>query len=280
MSKELFKKVKKVALKNVFPEFNYPSGFDHAIIDENNNILNFCSPKYNLVPNSEVFLPVENILNNMGIKYKRKINVIKGSKFYVDYIIKDNNTQTKVNDVYPKISIWNSYDGALRFRKEFGYYKLVCTNGLTSPLNVFETIKKKHSKPVGFGNIDSVKDFLKTFSPSVEQFLINSTEDFNLFSNMNSIPSTVAQLEALAEEMNFSKKALEVAVDRYKHEVAGGFSFENIDGINVNHDGSPESLFTVYNSLNYTIYNTQEKELPEKKLQKDIKLVSLVEEVM
>lgn len=276
MSKELFKQVNKVNLNTIFPEYDYPAGFDHAIIDENNRILNFCSEKYSLVHNQEIFLPIEDLLSKMGLDYNRKVKTVGGSKFYVDYVIKENGENAKVGDVFPKISVWNSYDGTLRFRKEFGYYKLICSNGLTSPLNVFETLKKKHSTSTGKDNVDSIKDFLKVFASSVEQFLINSKKDFDLFGKMHSTPSSIAQLEALADEMNFSKKILETAIERYNLEVKGGFNFENQDGIIETHQGSPETLFTVYNALNYSIYNNNAKELPETKLKKDSKLVELV----
>jgi len=42
----------------------------------------------------------------------------------------------------------------------------------------------------------------------------------------------------------------------------------------VQHDGSPKTMFTAYNAFNYAIYQLNGKELPEKKLEKDRKLLN------
>ena len=81
LEKELYKDVEKVELSKILPNRNFPPGFDYGVVDERGNILNFCSKKYNLVHNKDVFLPVEREMENRGIAYEKKIRIIHDSKF-------------------------------------------------------------------------------------------------------------------------------------------------------------------------------------------------------
>ena len=103
--KELYKKVRKVELNKILPSFVGPPGFDHVVVDENKNILNFCSSRYNLVTNESIFKPIELYLKDNDIKYNRSVRIINNAKFYVDYIIGDRKDTGLVNGIFPKISL-------------------------------------------------------------------------------------------------------------------------------------------------------------------------------
>lgn len=276
IQKELFKKVQKVALADIMPGYKFPVGNDFAIIDEHENILNFCSKKYNLVHNENIFLPVEENLKKKGLEFKRNIRIINSSKFYVDYIIKKG-TEFKVNEVYPKISVWNSYDGAMKFRTEFGFYRLVCSNGLTTPTGFHSKTTSKHSTDAIESEIEN-KGLLETFIKSTSNFLFNAKEDLNLYEWMESEKFNIKRLEGIAIKAGLSKKMLETATERYTTEINGGTQYIDINDNLIKHAGTTENMFVGYNALNYAIYNINEKELPEKKLEKDIKLINIMKE--
>ena len=280
MEKQLFKKVKKVPLNEILPGFTYPPGFDHAVVDENKNILNFCTKKYNLIPNEAIFSPVEFELEKAGFNYKRNIQIINNSKFYVDYILHENKCKSPtINDVFPKISVWNSYDGKIKFRKEYGYYKLLCLNGLTTSLVQFSGKSAKHyvDSKTGTTNFNDINKSIKSFAASVKTFINQSKSDMELFELMNHYNITKKDIKRILKNIKLSKKVSQIAIDRYNTEVNGGFIFLNETNEEVEHEGSPETLFTLYNALNYAMYNTNVKELPEKKLEKDIVLLRTVE---
>ena len=276
---ELFKKVQKVALADIMPGYKFPAGSDYAIVDEYENILNFCSGKYNLVPNEEVFPQVEKVIKEKGLEFKRNIRIINGSKFYVDYIIKKG-MDLKVNEVYPKISVWNSYDGAMKFRTEFGFYRLVCSNGLATPTGFHSKNITKHSINYGI-NVDSAmesKGLLSDFIKSSSTFLSNIKEDLDLYEWMGTESFNLEKMERIASKAGLSKKMLESAKKRYTAELTGGIKYLDINDRPAKFAGTTENMFIGYNALNYAIYNINDKELPEKKLEKDIQLINAMKE--
>ena len=277
---QLYKKVEKVELKSLLPNLNFADGLDHAIVDEFGNVLNVCSKKYNLVPNSDVFLPIEDKIKSSGLLYTKKVNIINNSKFYVDYIIKDELKSTQVNDVFPKISIWNSYDGTLKFRREFGFFRLVCSNGLAVPFGLSNTILNKHTTD-SFDGFDksSLNKFVNGFIESTNFFLNKTKEHTKFYEFLNEKGANIKTLEKIAEETNLSKRIIETATDRYKFETESQqLVFNDLLNNQRTTEKAERSLFTVYNALNFGIYNTNEKELPERKLEKDIKVIEYIQE--
>lgn len=275
LNKELYKEVEKISLKEIFPDHNFPPGFDYAIIDEENNFLNFCSKKYNLVPNKLIFEPIEEELK-MWFNFNKKIKIINGSKFYVDYILKEKFKTPSINDVFPKISVFNSYDGTIKFKKEFGYHKLICSNSLTSPTCMMDkSVSKHYANASNEFDTGSTYEFVGTFIEHTKTFLNKCEVDMKVFEIMNKTKSNVKELERISKIAKFSKIMLRMAKKRYEAEVSDGIVYVNENEERIIHDGSSETLFTVYNALNYAIYNTQPKELPEKKLEKDKRLLKL-----
>ena len=268
---ELYKEVRKVKLSTILPKFKFPPGFDHAIVDGENNILNFCSSRYNLVKNVIVFKPVEDYLKERKIDYIRKIKIINKSKFYVDYIIKNRKDTENVKGIFPKISIWNSYDGGSIMRYEFGFYRLVCSNGLTVPEKEITQKSFKHSKveKIVKGDVINTLMEIKNFIDSSSMFVEN-------FEKLAQIKVTKKKISFIGERIGLSKKIIQCAEERYDLESNPGIEYLNEHGEVVKHNGSEKNLFLVYNALNYGIHNTNLKELPEKKLEKDRKLMSFL----
>lgn len=268
----LYAPVKKVQLDTVFPGKTFPKANDHAIVDQHGNFLSFCSSSYNLRDNSTLYKPVEDLMRENKIPFDRKINVVEGTKFYVDYIIRDRVKSLTVNDILPKFSIWNSYDGTLKTTMKFGFYRVVCSNGLTRPHGNTFNISKKHRKAIGAEDGLDLSLVTNTkILDSVKVFLSDVKEDMEVYEKMNHIEADVKKIFSVAEKLNFSKNILEKAVERFSLETSTSRSltYVNENGELVTHDGSPATLFTVYNALNYAIYNSNPKELPEAKLKRD-----------
>jgi hypothetical protein len=268
--KELYKKVRKVEMSKLLPKFVSPAGFDHAVIDENKNILNFCSSRYNLVTNESIFKPIESYMKNNDIKYSRSVRIINNSKFYVDYIIGDRKDTGLVNGIFPKVSIWNSYDGGSTMRHEMGYHRLICSNGLTRPDGEIIKTTFKHAAPsktedLSLDNYDKVIHLLQ----EVQEFISHSDEDMKFFDKMSQVKVTKAKIEAIGKKVKLSKKIIQASKERFDLEVGSELEYTNEYGETVKSKTCDRNLFTVYNALNYGIYNTNLKELPEKKVEKD-----------
>jgi len=273
--KELYKDVRKIKMSEILPKLSFPPGFDHAIIDENNNLLNFCSSRYNLVKNSVVFKPIEDYLKKINVEYIRKIKVINKSKFYVDYIIKQRKETESVKGILPKISVWNSYDGGSIMRYEFGFYRLVCSNGLSVPTKDFNIKHFKHSKVDSIVKADIINSLLE-----IKNFIDESCDIVKNFEELSKIKVTKRKISSIGEKIGFSKKIIQSAEERYDLEANSGLEYINEYGEVVKHNGSDKNLFLAYNALNFGIYNTNLKELLEKKLDKDKKLMKFILETL
>lgn len=268
----LYAPVKKVQLDSVFPGKTFPKANDHAIVDQHGNFLSFCSSSYNLRDNSTLYKPVEDLMRENKIPFDRKINIVEGTKFYVDYIIRDRVKSLTVNDILPKFSIWNSYDGTLKTTMKFGFYRVVCSNGLTRPHGNTFNISKKHRKAVAAEDGLDLSLVNNThILDSVKVFLSDVKDDMEVYERMNQVQADVKKILSVADKLKFSKNILDKAVERFALETStnSSLTYVNENGELVKHDGSPATLYTVYNALNYAIYNSNPKELPEAKLKRD-----------
>lgn len=270
--KKLFAPVSKVELGSILPGKKFPRANDHAILDEHGNILSFCSSTYNLRENETLYKPLEKMMKEQKIPFDRKISIVDGTKFYVDYIIRDRVKSLTVNDILPKFSVWNSYDGTLKTTLKFGFYRVVCSNGLTRPVGNTVNISKKHRKAAAAEDgmdlsIASNSEIIN----SVQLFLSEVKQDMEVYEQMNQVKADVSKILQVSEKLKFSKNILETAVERFNMETStkGSLTYVNENGELVTHEGSPQTLYTVYNALNYAIYNCNTKELPEAKLKRD-----------
>lgn len=269
---ELYKTVSKVEMSSIMPGKSFPSRHDHAIVDGNGNILSFCSDNYNLRHNSTLFQPIEELMSEKKLPFDRKVRIHEGTKFYVDYLIRDRIRSTAVNDIIPKISIWNSYDGTLKTGLKFGFYRLVCSNGLTRPVGKTVNIAKKHYKAgKEEDGLDLTLIGASQIMENIQIFLNEANEDVKIYDEMNQKEADVRKILEITEKLKFSKSILETAVNRFNQETATNRSltYVNEHGELVTHEGSPSTLYTVYNALNYAIYNNNLKEYPEAKLKRD-----------
>lgn len=266
---ELYKPIEKIRLEELLPKRNFPNGQEWAIVDKAGSILNFCSEVYFPKLNSEIYPIVEDDLKKNGLKFKKKITIIGGVKFYVDYIIMERAKSLTVNDVFPKLSIFNSYDGTVKFRKELGFHKLLCSNGLSRPTERVSSVSFKHTS----GNEGRVDDIIKI----TKEFVIDSKNDMAVFDRMNRKGADMRSLRATAKKASLAKHVVKAAEDRFKLETQSKIPYLNEHNEAVTGGETPSTMFAVYNALNWAIYKCNDKELPEKKLEKDRKVLELIE---
>lgn len=272
ITNELYKEVSKVQLSTLLPGVKFPTRHDHAILDKDGNILSFCSDNYNLRPNSTLFQPLEEQMKAEKIPFDRKVTIREGTRFYVDYIIGDRVKGPTVNDILPKFSVWNSYDGTLRTVMKFGFYRVVCSNGLAVPHGKTVDVYKKHYKASkAQDGIDiSAMDSARIIEP-FREFLNSTKEYLGIYENLNNVEADVKKILEICEKLKFSKAVSETAVQRFNAETATdrSLTYVNENGELVTHEGSEPSLYTAYNAINYAIYNNNPKEYPEVKLKRD-----------
>lgn len=151
--------------------------------------LNYCSQRYELVPNSEIFPEIERVLNDNGVQYSVQYSHLNFARFYVDYRITDNRyaynmKNSNGNDtIEPMLRVQHSYNGLTKYKITFGYFRLVCTNGLVIPIqemNKFNlSIIGKHTDAIkhSFQKLDVM---LKVFVNDAKQITEAITSKFEL----------------------------------------------------------------------------------------------------
>lgn len=266
--KDLYKPIEKIKLSELLPNHTFPPGNEYAIADNRGNILNFCSEVYSPRPNVEIFPQIEKELTSAGLEFKKKIHIIGNSKFYVDYIIMERMKTLSINDVFPRMQIMNSYDGCCKFRREFGFYKLLCSNGLSRPTEKVSSVSFKHTK----NNDDEIKKTIEV----TKGFIIDAKNDMQVFDKMNRKNVDVKVIKTLSKKLSLGLHIMKVAEDRLELETSGKIQFLNEHNEVVTSNGIPKTMFAVYNALNWALFQCNSKELPEKKLEKDRMLLETI----
>lgn len=147
-----------------------------GIIDGEEFDLNYCSDRYELVPNSEIFPVVRQILLNKGIQFTEHYSHINHARFYASYVIEDQRYAYRIGGsadvVKPMLKVQHSYNGLTKYMITFGYYRLVCSNGLVIPV---EEMKEYNLSMVG-KHTKSIKDSLSKLNASLSYFADNAAQ--------------------------------------------------------------------------------------------------------
>ena len=144
-----------------------------GLIDGKRKMLNYCSPIYELIRNSEVFPKIEELFDANGIQFEAKYSHVKHVHFYADYIVKDPRFARALlgtNDII----VWKwhqqmSYNGKTKLMGWGGFFRQVCTNGLCIPCAEL----KQYNLSIGGKHTESVRIQLAKF----DAMLKNLTND-------------------------------------------------------------------------------------------------------
>jgi hypothetical protein len=118
--------------------------------------LNYCSPIYELVPCAEIFPKVEEIFKQNGIAFSAQYSHTNNARFYGNFTIEDPRFGYRMQGTNDIIKfIWNfqhSYNGLTKYKGIAGFYRLVCTNGLTVPVQEMKeynlVLEGKHTNAI------------------------------------------------------------------------------------------------------------------------------------
>jgi hypothetical protein len=118
--------------------------------------LNYCSPVYELVPCSDIFPKVEEIFNQKGIAFSANYSHTQNARFYGNYTIEDPRFGYRMQGTNDVIKfIWNfqhSYNGLTKYKGIAGFFRVICTNGLTVPIQEMKAynlvLEGKHTSTI------------------------------------------------------------------------------------------------------------------------------------
>ena len=227
------------------------------------------------MPNTQIFPNVENVLKTNKIDFRANYSHINNVRFYADYVITDSRFEYKMkgtNDVIqPMLNVRHSYNGLTKYAITFGYFRLVCTNGLVIAV---QEMKEFNLQIVG-KHTDSIKKSFKELDGMLKYFSTNATKVTNAITAKYERlgGSWVADpAKRLEEVLNASGI---IAVDNSKfntvNDLLGRINHEvNMSGLGYN---GMVNNFLIYNAINqYVNDNNRNIAVPEKRAEIDSKV--------
>ena len=239
-------------------------------------LLNQCSNIYALVKNEDIFPNIEKVLNDNNIEFTVVYRHINHVRFYADYIITDKRyayTMRGTNDtISPVIRVQHSYNGLTKYKIVFGYYRLVCTNGLViavAEMKKFNLmIVGKHTESVkqSFKKLD---EMIKFFSANASSVTLAITEKYELLGGR-----WVADAEDRLKEVLEASKITMVENNKFNtvNDIMSRISVE-ANKENLGYNGRVND-WLIYNGINqYLNDNSRNIMNPEVRMEKDSKVL-------
>lgn len=251
-----------------------PKGKEYIILDiDTQAMLAFCSKDYRLRKNSSIYRVFERLLKKENITFKKEIVIVGQTKFYVKYIILSPITSsTKITDLLPMISIWNSYDGTVKTQIHFGYYKMLCGNIFPRPTDCNFHTSSKHSTTDEEFSKYNIPHFIDLY----HEFISHSKKDMKLFDKMYNYPADKKMFDKVSSLIKLSPDSHSWAWAELLKESQGGYTYKNHLNEAVMYAGDKISALMIYSAINHAIYHTNNKELPEKKNKRNCDLVEII----
>jgi len=243
-----------------------------GLIDNVETVLNVCSERYELIPNADIFPNIVKTLNDNGIKFSEHYENLNNARFYATYVIEDQKFAYKVansNDVIkPQIKVTHSYNGLTKYSINFGYFRMICSNGITIPVEEMKqynlSITGKHTNAIN-KSFDQLNSTLNYF--------VNNADQINL--------AISAKFDSMAKQVvtNIDDRIKEV-LNVAKIVVKEQSTFNTLDYINgvINQEkhlyNGQVNDWLIYNGINAMIFDdTLNIKAPEIRAELDSKVL-------
>lgn len=146
-----------------------------------------CSKRYELVENKLIFPNIETILKQHGIEFNVQYSHTQNVRFYANYMITDKRygyAMSGTSDtIQPMLRVQHSYNGLTKYRIIFGYFRVVCSNGLTIPVKEMEkynlVIIGKHTVSI-LRSLQQLDSLLTVFSNKAKQITRAITDSYEM----------------------------------------------------------------------------------------------------
>ena len=146
-----------------------------------------CSKRYELVENKLIFPNVETILKQHGIEFNVQYSHTQNVRFYANYMITDKRygyAMSGTSDtIQPMLRVQHSYNGLTKYKIIFGYFRVVCSNGLTIPVQEMEkynlVIIGKHTTSI-LRSLKQLDSLLTIFSNEAIQITKAITDKYEM----------------------------------------------------------------------------------------------------
>lgn len=246
--------------------------------------LNQCSPRYELFLNENIFPEIEAILKKRQIQYRAIYSHINNVRFYVDYIIDDPRyayTMKGTTDkICPKLTVMHSYNGMTKYKIIFGYFRVVCSNGLTIAVEEMKqfnlVIVGKHTEAIKHSFI-TLNQMLEFFVAEAAIVIAATTGKYELLGGR-----MVANVQDRVKEV---LEATKIRTVEYKgrntvddilsiiNKEANPFMDEKNNLVNLGYNGNVND-WLVYNAINQYLNDSKRTiAAPEVRMETDSKVL-------
>lgn len=238
---EIYFPVEKVPVDTIMPGYEHPSGLRNAIVvtkpDGAKRVVKYASDIYHLVPNQTV---VDPFIAHMGrfFEVEPQIKMRNWASFEISVLLKDRVLTIQKDDgVFPRITLINSYDGSRKYQFNAGFYRLICSNGLTVPVGAAQIKLKRMHTP----HIEELTSF-EAVIEMAHKFMEVADIPVELYRELASqdVPDVNERVEEVLEETTFPKTLGEDVLYRASEEM-------EILGLKMAND------WLVYNAFNYQL---------------------------
>lgn len=244
--------------------------------------LNYCSPRYELVPNSEIFPKIMAILMNHRIVYDMTIAHDDHARFYADFQIKDPRYRYDMrgtNDgVIPMLRVQHSYNGMTKYRIMFGYFRLVCTNGLViavKDMSQFNLVLTgKHTSSIK-SSLKRLNDLMSVFATDAKELTATLTGKYEVLggswvANPKDRLIEVLNVAGIAAIENKKFDTVDHILNNIMDEANGK---KQINGVPLTGYNGKVNDWLIYNGINQYLHdNSLNIAAPEKRIEKDSKV--------
>lgn len=237
--------------------------------------LNYCSPKYQLIPNSEIFPQIEETLKANNLKFKVSYKHINHVRFYAEYQLTDKELTYKIkgtNDsIMPLLRVNHSYNGLTKYGIQFGYFRMICSNGLSIPVEEM----KEYCLSIGGKHTESIIDSFKKLASTLEDFCKNKEEiAANIIGKYNKLAEKVVVNVEDRIETVMGAIGINVVKNNNKNTLQEIYDSIMIE-LNDEKLGYTEiNDWLIYNGINQYLFNDNNNiAAPEKRMETDSKLL-------
>jgi hypothetical protein len=236
--------------------------------------LNYCSDRYALVPNANIFPQIENVLNAHRINFTPEYKHINNVRFYADYAIDDKRYGYKMkgsNDVIqPMLRVQHSYNGLTKYRIVFGYFRLVCSNGLVIAVEEMKefnlAIVGKHTEQI-LHSFDELDTMLQNFGENAKEITNALTAKYEMLGGR--------WVENVQDRLTEVLKATKIAmVDTSKFNTLNDITnriMTEAQNASLGYNGKVND-WLIYNGINQYMFSDRTIAAPETRMETDSKV--------
>lgn len=262
---ELFYPVRKVRSEDLVPGILTNSYNSHKVIVETPigiKEVNSCSDIYRVIPNHDIIMPLwEEISSLYPVKLVPR--VYQDAVFKYDFVIDlsiDMGKRYEKDMIFPSLSIDNSYNGRRKLGATMAIMRMVCTNGMMIPEELFPGETFMHTPTNGEGlAIEKVMAMVAHFVDKLGEFV-------EPFSELRAMPvhNIINKVDEVIEATKFPIGQREAVLERIEFEM---------QSLNL-----PKTDWLVYNGFNFQLNHNPDIEMPpykKAKIDSDIQLFLL-----